>query len=987
MLTRLLLPIVLILAFLRGMAQQNDLYTSYSVEEGLPQTTVWSVVQDKPGFLWVATADGICRFDGYKFTVYREGSPESGIGAYLRFYCDSNMGLWTASQNGISIYDPLRDKFTAVFICKQIYAQPYNCILGETTQYIYAGISGYGLIRIDKGSHKATLTGTNKTQPLAAWMDGAIAGDDAWIATGGPFGYVYNIRNNVLDTIKIPGISRILRLNDSELLAASYSTVAVINTRNHILRKLPLKLFDRECGITGILRLSNDEVIIACSAGLATVDIKNEKVVRRQKTLVPDVPGSILYAQCIYRDRSNNIWIGTNGDGLKKLLPPYKPFKHYHSVHRKGGLVKSIYADDTNVYIGYFPAGLDIYNRKDGFERSVATRDGPTTTNAILALAKIDRDHLIYQAGANTIGIVSKSGAVKDLSGTFGKVTQVSGRVGNANPFFLKTDSGYITNIANEYIVSFKAHGDIQPKMLCKLPGHIISCGYMADDGMLWIGTTTGAYRLKNNIPTAINLGSTLYIKSINADKEQHIWVGTTKGVYVLDGEKVIRRYTDSNGLSNQFIYGILRDNDGNMWMSHNRGLSVYLSANNCFRHYEHSDGLQSNEFNTGAYFKAADGELFFGGINGVNSFFPREIRDNPHIPKALITNIKLFDITMKTDTAYWNLHSLTLPYTQNSLSFEFAVPEYSNPAKNQYAYMMEGVDDKWIRSADLRFARYPALSPGHYVFKVRASNNDGIWQAQPTLLVIDIIPPFWQMLWFRLLIGALGVGAAAAVVSAIQRQKHKRMLRTMELRQRIEQERQRISRDLHDTVGTQLSLISNNIEWVTHPLKEITEQEKADKLQFVNDTSREVIATLRETIWALNKQQITLQEFSDKLTAYLQKQITAFPEIELNITEHAGDIVLGPSEALNLFRMCQEAVANALKYAAASEITTELLNNNGKYKISIADNGKGFDIPAVNPAIQNGLENMKYRAREIDCELKIESRPGAGTRITLMKK
>src|ERR1043165_1825393 len=178
--SRLLLTMALLLVFLRATAQQNDLYTSYSVEEGLPQTTVWSVMQDEHGFLWVSTADGICRFDGYKFNVYRQGSSESTIGPYLRFYCDSNKHLWTISQNGISFYDPLHDKFLPVFFSEQIYAQPYDCMLGETGEYLYAGIAGYGLIKIDKKNRRTTLIGTEKTKPLNAWMDGTIAGDNIW---------------------------------------------------------------------------------------------------------------------------------------------------------------------------------------------------------------------------------------------------------------------------------------------------------------------------------------------------------------------------------------------------------------------------------------------------------------------------------------------------------------------------------------------------------------------------------------------------------------------------------------------------------------------------------------------------------------------------------------------------------------------------------------------------------------------------------------
>ena len=199
-----------------------------------------------------------------------------------------------------------------------------------------------------------------------------------------------------------------------------------------------------------------------------------------------------------------------------------------------------------------------------------------------------------------------------------------------------------------------------------------------------------------------------------------------------------------------------------------------------------------------------------------------------------------------------------------------------------------------------------------------------------------------------------------------------------MELQQKIQKERERISRDLHDNVGTQLSLISNNIEWIEHPLKPMSEKEKLDKLHYVNRISRDIIATLRETIWALNKEQISLEEFSDKLKAFVQKQLVIYPEIELEFNEEIDEpLTLGPSEALNLFRICQEAVANALKYSGAAFINISIENSDGKYRISIEDKGRGFDMSMVDASVQNGLENMRYRSADIGCTLEITTAPG----------
>lgn len=215
-------------------------------------------------------------------------------------------------------------------------------------------------------------------------------------------------------------------------------------------------------------------------------------------------------------------------------------------------------------------------------------------------------------------------------------------------------------------------------------------------------------------------------------------------------------------------------------------------------------------------------------------------------------------------------------------------------------------------------------------------------------------------------------------------RAKAKEELLVIESEQR---ERTRISRDLHDNVGTQLSLISNNIEWITHPLKQLSEEEKNSKLEFVGATAKEVISTLRETIWALNKETITFEEFSDKLKSHVQKQAQLVPSIRTGFSEALGEeLQLGPSEALGLFRICQEAVANALKHSGASLLSIRFLAKDGHYEVRISDDGKGFS--GENGVAEHyGLENMKQRAAEIGCSLVLTSAPGQGTQVDILHK
>jgi signal transduction histidine kinase len=202
------------------------------------------------------------------------------------------------------------------------------------------------------------------------------------------------------------------------------------------------------------------------------------------------------------------------------------------------------------------------------------------------------------------------------------------------------------------------------------------------------------------------------------------------------------------------------------------------------------------------------------------------------------------------------------------------------------------------------------------------------------------------------------------------------------------QKERIRISRDLHDNVGTQLSLISNDIEWITHPLKTFTDAEKTEKLESIGNASKEVINTLRETIWALNKEEVSFEEFSDKLKAHVQKQVKLSKDVKPSFSENLeSTILLGPSEALGLFRICQEAIANSLKYAQSEKLDISLYAAGEKYELIIADNGKGFDKRHVDQSKNYGLANMKFRAEEISCSIDISSSPEKGTTVTIAKK
>ena len=227
------------------------------------------------------------------------------------------------------------------------------------------------------------------------------------------------------------------------------------------------------------------------------------------------------------------------------------------------------------------------------------------------------------------------------------------------------------------------------------------------------------------------------------------LWIGTFGGgLNCFDrATHSFSHYNEKDGLPDDTVYGILADPSGDLWLSTNKGLSKFDPRTKKFRNYDISDGLQGDQFNPGAYFQSKDGEMFFGGTQGLNAFYPYRVVDNPIPPSLVITAFQKFNQTVQTDLP--SNETIQLSYRDTFISFEFAALDFNAPGKNQYAYKLDGVDQDWVYAGTRRYASYTNLRGGNYTFQVKASNNDGVWNSEGTALRIHITPPFWQTWWF----------------------------------------------------------------------------------------------------------------------------------------------------------------------------------------------------------------------------------------------
>jgi ligand-binding sensor domain-containing protein len=477
---------------------------------------------------------------------------------------------------------------------------------------------------------------------------------------------------------------------------------------------------------------------------------------------------------------------------VKKKLR-ISPFENYlFDLKDKNKLsfasVSTIYEDENkNIWIGGY-GGLDKINTKTGkvspakFINKANGTKSSLPTLAVFDMVRAPQNKNVLWISNQSSGIIAyniKNSTYRWIIGSdelntntfYGKLVYEM-KYDRAGNLWLATNKGL-----NEYVMStgkykyypyFDAAEGFPPCATTAL--------YIDFPRGIWIGTSAEGLFLFHPVsgkitrylfsPGNAHCISSNNIKCIAKDSKGNLWIGTNGGGLNKFDPKThqFTWFTSQNGLPNDVVYGILEDHRGNLWMSTNKGLSKFNPVSGTFRNYDEDDGLQSNEFNTGAYFKAADGKMFFGGIKGVTSFFPEKIKTSKYNPPVVLTQFFLFNKPVALSKLQGPQGSIKLSYKDDIFAFQFASLDFTNPVKNKYAYRLKGFQNKWIYTdAGHRMATFTNISPGNYVFQARGTNADGIWSSKTLSIPVVIVPPFWGTLWFKvtfiLILGLLVYG------------------------------------------------------------------------------------------------------------------------------------------------------------------------------------------------------------------------------------
>ena len=941
------------------------------------------------------TSEGINRFDGENFKTFScdPGDTNSlGSNRVYNMIEGHDNDIWIGTLVGIDRYNATIDKVERFFTFHKDVI--YTIIsVDQTKLWFWTGENK--VYSLDLATKKIETSIDLNTLPNSKEDDRCLkviehGVNELWCLFSKRGLVRYNKKTHKADLISNVAVVKdelilLNSLNDSIVFFGSHNNANGLNVINTYTGKIYPHALNTD--IVKSATMLGDNILIALKENtiikIAYKELFNDTL---PLTINEKIELTGIYLD-LFCDKSGVLWVGTDGAGFYKSVPNYRMFRYFKLPPPNPKLTKSIFSSDSLVYACSFNNYIDLLTAEGKFIKQIKG-SGKTSFVSIAANAR-ESESAYWLMGEQCFGIYDlATGAFNDLLPTVQSVDKNASIVLHYCAVH-KAQNGdvYAGFTSSLYKLAKGPKGSYSPKLIKNYGNDRIT--YITSRGNSVAFCTVFNLFLYNQatekIDSVFGMRTDL-IKCIEYQDDTIMWAGTENGLYRIDlKNKNTLRYDEKKGLPNSFIYGIIKQN-GHLWMSTNKGLSCYYIRENKFKNYSTEDGLQSNEFNTRAFHLGSDGTMYFGGPNGVNGFHDTDIKDNPFAPSVQITGIKLFDEPLKSDTAYELLSVIKLPYNRNTLSFEFAALEFSNPKLNRYAFKMEGLDDSWIISGNRRFARYPNLPPGTYHFQVKACNNNDVWTTIPKSITVIITPPFWQNKLFIIVCFATLIALIITVVTFIQKRRFAKKLQQIELQQKIQNERERISRDLHDNVGAQISYLVSNIDWITQ--HETAENEKHERMSSLSSTAKNLMSDMRETIWALNKPEISFDEFSDKLKAFALRMIQFDPGIKFHSEEDIKtDFHFAPGEALNIFRICQEAITNAIKHSGASSIGLKLKSGQaGRFSITITDNGKGFPENKSDNDGHYGLENMKQRALESKAELRIISETGKGTSIIVSR-
>lgn len=978
---------------------QRIAFENLTVDDGLSQNSVLAIVQDNRGFMWYGTQYGLNKYNTRSFKVYQHNpADQSSLSSnYITsLLVDSHQRLWVGTRNGLNKYDPETDSFERIKLGNADQSQGSDiitCIYEDRQANVWVWSSGRLKLLTDKTNKFSdvgvpdSVAGLNGTSVHTIYQDhsgsywiGSSAGLTEMQKIHGKLTYqMYRYSNADANSLSDNSVTTIAEDAQNNLwIGTLHGGINRYNKSKHSFTR-----FLGNSGTSGpvnnnIRILSpdkNGKIWIGTQGGLSILD----PVTAHFSSYIHDPEDKNSLSQnsiySIFIDRANTVWIGTYWGGISMVSSHNTSFltyqtARYHSTINNNVVGSLIEDDEHNLWIGTEGGGLTYFNRKTDAVTTYRYKvNDPYSVGAdLIKVIYIDKNKQVWVGthggGLNLFNPAShnfKRFLYKENDPVTLGSEVLSILEDSKNNFWVGTQNGLL--IFNRKGATLQYAGS---PIIKKIGRKSIKTIREDRYKRLWIGTSNGlySYDLNSDIlemyTTANGLGSN-DINCIYQDAGNKIWVGSYYGGLACRQGKSARfiNYLESQGLANNNVVSILEDSDSNLWLGTGNGLSKFNTVTQTFKNYGKSDGLGSNIFNINSCYKTTDGEMLFGGFNGLSSFFPSKIEDNNIVPPVIITSLKLFNKTVginQPDQLISKDISLTREITfshgQNAFTIDFAALNYIKSEKNKYAYKLVGFDNDWVHT-NIPSAPYTNLSPGSYNFLAKGSNNDGVWgQAEP--LHIRVLPPFWQTIWAYCLY-VLFIGGLVFLIARYF------ILRSLMRRdQELTQLKLNFFTNISHEIRTHLSLILGPVEKMM--LFGKLDGENTKQLQMVKKQSDNLLQLVNELMDFRKAEtgNLKLHFSEDNIVATLSEIFNSFQDHAVFRKITTGFI--SPSDDIRLYydreqleKVFYNLIYNAFKFTGSGgSIDIAIEEKKEEVTIIITDTGKGIAPENLGSLFEN---------------------------------
>lgn len=961
--------------------EEHYYFKNLSIRNGLSQNTVNAILQDRKGFMWLGTKDGLNRYDGLSFRKFKHdaANPRSiGNSFITSLYEDFNGNIWVGTDAGVYIYYPEKEAFEE-FDCQSLektrIERSVSMIAGDKQGRVWIAVEAQGMFCYDtrqkllrnyplseiSSNIKCFTFDSGGTLWLGFYGDGLYYSKDN-LATVHPYGSPEDGKREFEGGV----ITKIVQGNYNCLYIGSVKEgVSELNlTSGQVRNLLAIDESGESIFCRDLLPYSDNELWIGTESGIYIYNLRTAQFIHLRASLYDSYSLSDNAIYALYKDREEGLWIGSYFGGVDYYPRQYTYFAKYYpknianSLHGKR-VREFCRADDGTLWIGTEDGGLNHFNPKTKEFHFFEPSAGFTNIHGLC----MDGSHL-------WVGTFSKGLRVIDTRTGVVLRTYTEGHTPhslNDNSIFsiCRTSAGEIYLGTLFGLLRYNRtqdNFDRIPELNGKFVYDIKEDSY----GNLWLATyANGAYcydvsvrRWKNYVFDAEDEKSLPYDKvlSVFEDSYRQIWLTTQGGGFCLfhPDTETFTRYGLKDGLPNDVVYQIVEDDDRFLWLTTNNGLVRFDPKTMEMKVFSTANGLPTNQFNYRSGFKDEAGNIYLGSINGFVAFDPRTFAENRQVPAVAITDFLLFnkevpvgetDSPLKSSITFSD--KVVLTADQNSFSFRIAALSYQAPRMNKLMYKLEGFDEGWLTIGESPLVTYSNLGYGDYVFKVKASNSDGVWNEQETSLHLSILPPFYLSGWAYCFYVLFFMGCLVCVIFYFKRRNYRKQHRQMEM---LEQEKER------EVYHAKIDFFTNVAHEIRTPLTLI----KGPLENII--LKKEVDSETKEDLYIMKQNTERLLNLTNQLLDFRKTETRGF---RLNFTE--CDVVavlretylrftsLAKQKGLDfILELPQECFMADVNQEALTKIISNLLNNGVKYastylRISLETDEKVFHIRTFN--------------------------------------